>query len=208
MSSPTELDIPSISVIQSRLKALKIKRDTLLTKASPSTPMSQSDINELKDIYSQQLELYNLVNDLNSTFQNVLNSSQTLNVHQKSLQSQLSNINSDLTDQLNKINDKQVDKVQQAKINRYFSDKYENQTQLLKVIVVMLSAIILLAFLRNNEFIMNDAFNVLVIIILIIGGILLLKQMVDILRRSNTDYQEIKWKFIVPEIIAAVTPSI
>ena len=208
MSSPTELDIPSISVIQSRLKALKIKRDTLLTKASPSTPMSQSDINELKDIYSQQLELYNLVNDLNSTFQNVLNSSQTLNVHQKSLQSQLTNINSDLTDQLNKINDKQVDKVQQAKINRYFSDKYENQTQLLKVIVVMLSAIILLAFLRNNEFIMNDAFNVLVIIILIIGGILLLKQMVDILRRSNTDYQEIKWKFIVPEIIAAVTPSI
>ena len=123
------------------------------------------------------------------------------------MQSQLTNINDDLGKQLNEINDKQVDKVQQAKINRYFSDKYENQTQLLKVIVVMLSAIILLAFLRNNEFIMNDAFNVLVIIILIIGGILLLKQMVDILRRSNTDYQEIKWKFIVPEIISAVTSA-
>lgn len=205
MSSASEINIPSISVIQSRLAGLKSKRDNILT--SESNPLFQRQIDDLKDIYSQQLELYNLVNDLNSSFQNVLNSSQTLNVHQKSLQSQLTNINDDLTNQLNEINDKQVDKVQQAKINRYFSDKYENQTQLLKVIVVMLSAIILLAFLRNNEFIMNDAFNVLVIIILIIGGILLLKQMVDILRRSNTDYQEIKWKFIVPEIISAVTSA-
>ena len=205
MSSASEINIPSISVIQSRLAGLKSKRDNILT--SESNPLFQWQIDDLKDIYSQQLELYNLVNDLNSSFQNVLNSSQTLNVYQKSLQSQLTNINDDLGKQLNEINDKQVDKVQQAKINRYFSDKYENQTQLLKVIVVMLSAIILLAFLRNNEFIMNDAFNVLVIIILIIGGILLLKQMVDILRRSNTDYQEIKWKFIVPEIISAVTSA-
>ena len=205
MSIANEITIPSISVIQTRLETLKGERYKIL---SSSIPMSESDIIKLKDIYSQQLELYNLVNDLNSTFLNALKSSQTLNVHQNSLKTKLEKINGDLVSELGEINDKQVDKVQQAKINRYFSDKYENQTQLLKVIVIMLSAIILLAFLRNNEFIMNDAFNVLVIIILIIGGILLLKQMVDILRRSNTDYQEIKWKFIVPEIIAAVTPSI
>jgi hypothetical protein len=190
-------NIPSISAIQYQLQNLKTKRDAVLSKSG--SVLTQPEINQLKEIYTEQLELYNLVNDLNSTYENVLNSSKTLNVYQQNLNNKLVDINNDLEKELEEIDSKQIDKIQQAKINRYYSDKYENQVHLMKIITRMLVAVILLAILRNNGLIMNDAFNVLIIVILIIGGIFLLKQFIDILRRSNMDFQEIKWNFVIPE---------
>lgn len=100
---------------------------------------------------------------------------------------------------MDKLEDMKQSNIRQSQINRFYSDKYSAYTELFRLIVSSLIPIIFLLVLKKKGYIRSDAFKSLIIVVFIIGGIFCLKQFIDILSRSDTNFQEIDWKFRVPD---------
>lgn len=100
---------------------------------------------------------------------------------------------------MDKLEDLKQSNIRQAQINRFYSDKYAAYTQLFRLVVSTLIPIIFLLIIKKKRYIRSDAFRSLIIVVFIIGGIFILKKFIDILSRSNANFQELDWKFRVPD---------
>jgi len=93
------------------------------------------------------------------------------------------------------LKDNKYQKIRQVEINDYYGQKYDNQSQLMKILIYMLVPIIVLAIMNKRLFLPDNLYYILVAIILLVGIVLFLKQLKDILSRDNMNYQELKWNF-------------
>jgi hypothetical protein len=186
--SNTNTNINDFDVLntQNELNDLIDRKDVLIQSIGVSQP-SKLQMSDLQTIYAQQLSLYNSIQNESSP------------ISQEDLIKNIQMMSEDTEERISELQSSDNNKIRQAKINRYYSDKYEAQVKLLKIIITMLVPIALLSFLYNSDYILEDAFNVLVIVILIIGGIFFIRQFVDIIRRNNQNFQEIDWKFREPK---------
>ena len=180
-----------ITSLNNELQALTTRRNTLKTTLSSSTtPITAAQVDELRNIYSQQLALYQLINELNKTYNTTLAASIELTSYQDDLISKLKIIQENKDSKYNDVIASQQDTLRKSKINRYYNDKYEAMMKLIKIITLMLIPTITLAYLNKKEYIQKDAFHVFAIVIVVIGGIFFIKQLIDIMRRSNMDFAE------------------
>jgi cation transport ATPase len=198
-TSTTTTTTTNSSLTQSltnQLTALTAQRNAL--KSQLSTPITSAQIAQLKDIYDKQLALYKLIHDLNTTYNNTLQASQQLTNYQTEMISKMTSLEADKQSKINEVVYSKQDMIRKSKINRYYGDKYEAMITLIKIITMMLIPTIALAYLNKQEYIKNDAFHVFAIIIVVIGGIFFLKQLIDIMRKSNMDFDEYDIPFSAP----------
>jgi len=87
-----------------------------------------------------------------------------------------------------------------AQVNTYYTRNYEANTEVMKSIIFVSVALIILAILRNKELIPTSIGTLGVIFILTLGGIVVGKQVFDIIRRNDHDFDKYDWSFNEDEL--------
>jgi hypothetical protein len=82
-----------------------------------------------------------------------------------------------------------------AQVNTYYTRNYEANTEVMKNIIYVSVALIVLAVLRNKELIPASISTLGVIFILTMGGIVIGKQVFDIMRRNDHEFDKYDWNF-------------
>jgi|UniRef100_A0A6C0IKF3 hypothetical protein len=186
----------SIQPLIERLNSLNTQLDSEITKISnQEIDDSEKSITVFNQIKTEQEEIYNLVKSINENLYAKFVSAKTLNDHQNNLASKLDDYKKDIETDIDNLEDETNHKTRLAKINKYYGDKYQAHSQLIKLIILILIPIIILAFLKNKGFLPEDAFNALMLVVSIIGGILFFKKYKDVVSRDNMNYQEYDWGF-------------
>ncbi len=88
-----------------------------------------------------------------------------------------------------------LNKRRMAQINTYYTKNYEANTEVMKNIIFVSVALIVLAILRNKDLIPASISTLGVIFILTLGGIVIGKQVFDIIRRNDHDFDKYDWNF-------------
>ena len=88
-----------------------------------------------------------------------------------------------------------TNKRRMAQVNTYYTRNYEANTEVMKNIIYVSIALIVLAVLRNKEFIPASISTLGVIFILTMGGIVIAKQVFDIMSRNDHDFDKYDWTF-------------
>lgn len=88
-----------------------------------------------------------------------------------------------------------TNKRRMAQVNTYYTRNYEANTEVMKNIIYVSVALIVLAVLRNKELIPASISTLGVIFILTMGGIVIGKQVFDIMRRNDHEFDKYDWNF-------------
>ena len=155
----------------------------------------QSSINTLENIRKEQEEIYTLLQSMNNSLYSNFVSAKTLNDHQNNLATKLDKYRINIEDEISMLEEQKNHSTRLSKINKYYGDKYDAHSQLIKLIIKILVPFIILAVLKNKGFLPEDAFNSLILVIIVIGGILFFKKYKDVVSRDNMNYQEYDWRF-------------
>lgn len=186
----------SIQSLIDRLNSLNSQLDNEITKINDSSTSDfESSIGVFNSIKTEQEEIYNLLKSINENLYANFVSAKTLNDHQNNLASKLDNYKNDIETDIDNLEDETNHTTRLAKINKYYGDKYQAHSQLIKLIILILVPIIILAIMKNKGFLPEDAFNALMLVIMVIGGILFFKKYKDVVSRDNQNYQEYDWRF-------------
>ena len=88
-----------------------------------------------------------------------------------------------------------LNKRRMAQINTYYTKNYEANTEVMKNIIFISVALIVLAVLRTKDLIPSSISTLGVIFVLTLGGIVVGKQVFDIIRRNDHDFDKYDWNF-------------
>jgi len=88
-----------------------------------------------------------------------------------------------------------TNKRRMAQVNTYYTRNYEANTEVMKNIIYVSVVLIVLAVLRNKELIPASISTLGVIFILTMGGIVIGKQVFDIMRRNDHEFDKYDWNF-------------
>lgn len=95
----------------------------------------------------------------------------------------------------NSLKEDNSNKRRMAQINTYYTKNYEANTEVMKNIIYVSVALIVLAVLRNKDLIPTSISTLGVIFVLTLGGIVVGKQVFDIIRRNDHDFDKYDWNF-------------
>jgi hypothetical protein len=95
----------------------------------------------------------------------------------------------------NSLKEDNSNKRRMAQINTYYTKNYEANTEVMKNIIFVSVALIVLAVLRNKDLIPTSISTLGVIFVLTLGGIVVGKQVFDIIRRNDHDFDKYDWSF-------------
>ena len=88
-----------------------------------------------------------------------------------------------------------LNKRRMAQINTYYTKNYEANTEVMKNIIFVSIALIILSVLRTKDLIPASINTLGVIFVLTLGGIVIGKQVFDIIRRNDHDFDKYDWTF-------------
>ena len=82
-----------------------------------------------------------------------------------------------------------------AQVNTYYTRNYEANIEVMKNIIFVSVALILLGVLRNKDLLPPSISTLGVIFVLTLGGIVVGRQVFDIIRRNDHDFDKYDWNF-------------
>jgi hypothetical protein len=96
---------------------------------------------------------------------------------------------------LREMNDIKSNNLRMVEINKYYGDKYQDQTYFMMTVVVICIVLIILKFLNNRNILSEGIYTVLLIITLSIAFIILFWKLVYLYAHDNFDYSKYRWSF-------------
>jgi hypothetical protein len=195
IASTTYTNIQSdITNLQNDLNVLTLMRDT-----NPGmSPDQRQGVNRVIAEKTQMLQnAQQRLIGLGSVFSKVYNQSKDVLSDQKLAHKIVSGELASTTTNLSVLEDTKNSKIRQVEINNYFAQKYDEQSQLMKIIIYTLVPIIILAIINKkiNLLLPDNMYYILVAIIMLLGIFFFLKRLRNMLSRNNMNYQELNWQF-------------
>lgn len=151
-----------------------------------------AQINRLSDA---RMNLYSTVGDINQYQQdNLINSNKTLNDQTIAIEIVESELNKAKA-RLQLLEQEKINKLRIVQINTYYTERYNEHTSLMKLILYIFIPMLILALLSNKGFINKSIYYALMVLIGFVGIIALFWKFMYIISRDNMNYQEINWYF-------------
>ncbi len=169
--------------------------NNLETNTTLSPQEQQQLIEKMNQLSNMRINLYKTLSGVNSFFQNALSSSVGTLEDQTAAINIVENELNNSKKKLEVLEAEKNNKIRLVEINNYYSDKYAEHSELMKIIVLTLLPIIILAFLHNKGFLPNAIYLILLIIIGVIGAYFFWTKYASIVMRDNMNYQEYNWAF-------------
>jgi len=181
--------------IQSLQKMEQQLFSTLETNTTLSSQQQSDIVNKINEISNTRVNLYQTLSGVNNFYENALSSSiGTLKEQTAAITIVEQELNR-AKQRLELLEAEKNNKIRLVEINNYFSDKYAEHTNLMKIIIFTLIPVIILAILNNKGFLPNSFFYILLTIVVIIGSIFFWYRLGSIFMRDNMNYQEYDWYF-------------
>ena len=186
--------INNISQIDSQITSLYNNLETINNDSNPNNKQ-QKILQQIKELEQLKSSLYTSINNSYLSTQSNVSDARNSLINEFAVTNiigkELKNANKNLTT----LEQERYNKVRMAEINNYYSDKYQAQTYIMKLIVYLCIPILILGILMKNEFIPAKIARILIGIIVGIGVIIIMYQLIDIGRRSNMDFSEYRFPF-------------
>ena len=152
-------------------------------------------ISKINSISEMRLNLYDTLNDVNGYYD-------TLNSDSKNSMTDQSSAIKIVEEQLNKSKQALMNsekdknnKIRMIEINSYYSQRYAEHSDLMKITIYTLVPIILVTFLYNNSLLPYNVFFILFVFIGLYGGFIFFNRLASIWSRDSINYQEYLWSF-------------
>ena len=182
-------DIQSLQEIEQQLF------NNLETNTNLTPQQQQKLIEKMNQISNMRINLYQTLSGVNNFFQNALESSVgTLKEQATAIAIVESELNQSKK-RLELLEAEKNNKIRLVEINNYYGDKYEEHSQLMKIVIFTLIPVILFDFLNNKGILPNSIYYVLIGIVSLIGAIFFWRRFTSIITRDNMNYQEYNWYF-------------
>lgn len=152
-------------------------------------------VDKINNISDMRINLYKTLGNINQFYQKTLLNSQDTLVEQTNAISVVERELNRLKGKLSALEDEKHNKMRLVQINTYYSEKYEEQSQLMKYLLFTMIPLIIVIFIYNRGILPKTLFYALVVIISIIGGWFIVKTWISIVSRHNMNYQEYDWYF-------------
>lgn len=200
----TETILSNIQQLQQHEKQLL---NNLQINMNMSTNERETILQQLNQLSSLRIQLYKSLNklrvDYDITLENTLqwykDQTKTIEIVENDLIKQKKQL-------LNLEHDKQ-NKIRLSEINTYFANKYEEHTNLIKIIIITLIPIIIIQILHRYflSFIPNSIILGVCILIAIIGSTFIISRIMSMYMRNNMNYQIYDWAFNPSQVETTTT---
>ena len=182
-------DIQSLQSIESQLFS------SLETSSGLTTQQQQQIIDKINQISSMRVNLYQTLGSLTNYYQNTLQNSQgTLQEQSMAIEIVENELNQS-KQRLEMLQAEKNNKIRLVEINTYYSDRYAEHSQLMKILICVLVAFIILTLLKTKLGLPDAVYYGLVGIVSIIGGYYLVSKFISIINRDNMNYQQYAWSY-------------
>jgi hypothetical protein len=183
-----------ITKLQTYLDELTTKRDTDTTLTTSERTALTAKITEVNGLLqnSQQRLI-----GLGTVFSNIYDQSSTVLSDQEKARDIVNNELENSSNNLDVLKDTTNNKIRQVEINNYFSQKYEEQSQLMKIVIFTFVPIIILSIINKKMGLLlpDNIYYILVAVVFLMGSFFFLKRLKNMLSRDNMNYQELHWVF-------------
>ena len=195
MSSPINAT-PEESILKD-IKQLQTLEQELFTSLEQNTGLSASEQDKILDkinkITSMRMDLYQTLNEINKFYKNSLDNSNITLYEQKQAVSVLENNLNKTKKQKEMLEKSKNNKIRLIEINNYYGDRYEEHTQLVKIVVFSLIPIVVLSMARS--YIPDIVYSVLIALIVVISIYYFIMRLMSIVNRDDMNYDEYQWSF-------------
>ena len=187
------------------LEEAAIANLTSLMNANSSSAVINPIIDQINKLSASRISLFQSLSNTASVLQTGISNSRSDLVSQTTLlnvvEDQLNSAKAALTGLQNK-NDTKMRMVQ---INTYYGQRYEAQSELMKLVIMVCIPVLILFILKKKSLIPEMIANYAIGITIAVSAIFVIRKVWNISMRSNMNYDEIDWKFEDPSDYA---PSI
>jgi hypothetical protein len=160
------------------------------------TPQQKKQIiDKINNISEMRINLYKTLGNINQYYHKSLLSSRDTLVDQTNAIGVVERELNRVKGKMAVLEDEKNNKMRLVQINTYYSDKYEEQSKLMKYLLYTMIPLIVLIFIYKRGILPNKLFYFLIIIVSIIGGWFIVKTWISIVSRSNMNFQEYEWYF-------------
>jgi len=166
-----------------------------LENANLTTEEQESIINKINRISEMRINLYKTLSGVNSFFQSALSNSRGTLQEQTSAIGVIEEELNQAKKRLRLLEEEKNNKIRLVEINNYYSQQYEEYTQLIKIVILMLIPIIILATFKRSGILPYNWYYILVTLVMLIGSIYFIRCMWSIVNRDVMNYQEYNWYF-------------
>jgi len=181
--------------IQSLQKMEQDLFSSLETNTNLTTQQKQKIIEKMNQITNMRINLYKTLSGVNSFYGTALKSSAgTLKEQTAAIGIVESELNKSKK-RLQLLEAEKNNKIRLVEINDYYSDKYAEHSQFMKIIIFTLVPVIILAFLNNKGILPTTIYNILIVIISFIGAYYMWRRYYSLITRDNMNYQEYDFYF-------------
>ena len=157
--------------------------------------LKESLINQIGELTEMRINLYTNLNENSQNTIDNLYSSDVLSGHQGQTIIIIENELNQTKSRLEELNNLKTNNLRMVQINKYYGDKYQDQSYLMMVVIIICIVIIIIKFLHNKNIIPDALYAILLVIILTIGFIVVFWKMVYLYSHDNFDYNKYKWAF-------------
>jgi hypothetical protein len=164
-----------------------------LETSSPDDNSQQTQIIEkINQITTMRSNLYTTLQELNNTYKNQVITTQGSLVEQQMAVNIVEKELFETKKRLKKFENEKNNNIRLIQINNYYSEKYAEHTQLIKLFFYVLIPILIITILYHKALLPlpPTLFYAIIIIISIIGGYYICRKFVSIWSRDNMDYSQ------------------
>jgi len=189
----------SNSQILNDIQALQALEQQMFSNLEGNNQLTQAQqesiIQNINQISTMRINLYQTLSGVNSFYQSALANTQgTLTEQEAAIDIVEQELNR-AKGQLKVLQTEKNNKVRLVEINTYYGEKYAEHTQLMKIIIYTLVPVIILAVLNTKGILPNTIYYILLGIVSVIGAVFFWKTMASILTRDAMNYNEYNWYF-------------
>jgi len=203
-NTQTLTDIQDLQTIETELFTTL---ETGMTNNSLSAVQKQSILDKIGQISTMRSQLYTNMNKTQSFYQdNATFASTTLGEQLDAIKI----IEGELIESKKRyklIQEDKNNKLRQVEINTYYGDKYNDHSNILKIVIFICIIIIAISLLANYGIISQYFYSYLFIIIMSVGIIYIGWLVIEAMSHDNMNYQEYNWDNYPPTSPPAVDDS-
>jgi hypothetical protein len=169
--------------------------NSLETNTNLTTDQQQQIVEKMNQLSTMRINLYQTLSGVNNYFENALNTSVGSLKQQVVAIGIVENELNRAKRRLEILEEEKNNKIRLVEINSYYSDKYAEHSQLMKIIIFTIIPIIIISLIFNAGILPSMIYYILLVIISIIGAYFFWMRFASIIMRDNMNYQEYNWGF-------------
>lgn len=169
--------------------------NSLESNTSITPEEQQQMLEKINQLSNMRVHLYQTLSGINSYYENAMNSSVGTLKGQSSAVSIVENELNKSKKKLELLEEEKNNQIRLVEINTYFGEKYEEHSQLMKIIILTLIPVIAITVLYKKGILPNPVYYGLLILVSAIGAYFFWTRFSSIIRRDNMNYDEYNWFF-------------